>query len=365
LGGKNMRAAIFRDGDLVVDTMPEPKPGEGQVVVKTLACGICGSDLHAFHHAPKMVEMAERSGGGFSMDLKKDIVFGHEFCAEILDHGPGTQKTLKPGTRVCSMPIAIGADGLKTVGYSNDVPGGYAEQMVLSEAMLLEVPNGLPTEQAALTEPMAVGWHAVQKANITDDDVALVIGCGPVGLAVIAGLKIAGVSPIIASDFSPARRKLAETMGADIVLDPADTSPYKRWQEEAAPEGYDPKNWMTMMGLGPQLRPGVIFECVGVPGIIQQILEGAPKAARIVVVGVCMEPDRFEPFFAINKELNVQFVLGYTPEEFAETLGFLADGKIEADALVTDKVGVEGVKNAFEELASPEVHAKILVEPWR
>ena len=122
---------------------------------------------------------------------------------------------------------------------------------------------------------------------------------------------------------------------------------------------------MTMMGIGPQLRPGVIFECVGVPGIIQQILEGAPKAARIVVVGVCMEPDQFEPFFGINKELNVQFVLGYTPEEFAETLGFLADGKIKAEPLVTDKVGVDGVKNAFGELANPEKHAKILVEPWR
>jgi len=360
-----MRAAIFRDGDMVVDALPDPTPGEGQVLVKTLACGICGSDLHAFHHAPKMVEIAERSGGGFGMDLKRDIVFGHEFCVEILDYGPGAQKTLKPGTRVCSMPIAIGADGISTVGYSNDTPGGFAEQMVLSEMLLLEVPNGLPTEQAALTEPMAVGWHAVKKANITDEDVALVIGCGPVGLAVIAGLKIAGVSPIIASDFSPARRKLAEKMGADIVLDPAETSPYERWKDEAAPEGYDPKNWMTMMGIGPQLRPGVIFECVGVPGIIQQILEGAPKAARIVVVGVCMEPDQFEPFFGINKELNVQFVLGYTPEEFAETLGFLADGKIKAEPLVTDKVGVDGVKNAFGELANPEKHAKILVEPWR
>lgn len=360
-----MRAAIFREGDLVVDTMPEPTPGEGQVAVKTLACGICGSDLHAFHHADKMVDASKRAGAQSLMDLKRDIVFGHEFCAEILDHGPGTEKKLKPGTRVCSMPIAISATGIQGVGYSNDYPGGYAEQMVLNEAMLLEVPNGLPTEQAALTEPMAVGWHAVQKANLTPEDIPLVIGCGPVGLAVIAGLKIAGVGPIIAADFSPARRKFAEIMGADIVLDPAETSPYKRWQEEAAPEGYDPKNWMTMMGLGPQLRPGVIFECVGVPGVIQQILEGAPKSARIVVVGVCMEPDHLEPFFAINKELNLQFVLGYTPDEFAETLHFIAEGKMKVEPLITEKVGVEGVKGAFEELAHPDKHAKILVEPWR
>ena len=360
-----MRAAIFRNGDLVVDNLPEPKPIEGQVVVKTLACGICGSDLHAFHHADKMVDAVKRSGGQNLMDTKRDIVFGHEFCAEVLDHGPGTEKTLKPGTRVCSMPLALSDKGIQGVGYSNDYPGGFAEQMVLNEAMLLEVPNGLSTDHAALTEPMAVGWHAVQKAQLTPEDVALVIGCGPVGLAVIAGLKIAGVHPIIASDFSPARRKLAETMGADIVLDPAVSSPYKRWEEEASPEGYDPKNWMTMMGIGPQLRPGVIFECVGVPGLIQQILEGAPKAARIVVVGVCMEPDHLEPFFAINKELNLQFVLGYTPEEFAQTLHFLSEGKIKVEPLITEKVGVDGVKQAFSALANPEKHAKILVEPWR
>ena len=105
-----MRAAIFRDGGLVVDTMDVPEPGDGQVLVKTLACGICGSDLHALHHAQHMVDVAERTGSkSFKMDLKRDIVFGHEFCAEILDHGPGTQKTLKAGTRVCSMPLALNA----------------------------------------------------------------------------------------------------------------------------------------------------------------------------------------------------------------------------------------------------------------
>ena len=191
------------------------------------------------------------------------------------------------------------------------------------------------------------------------------IGCGPVGLAVIAGLKIRGVHPIIAADFSPARRALAEKMGADIVLNPADQSPYKRWEQEATPEGYDAGSLMSILGMGPKMRPGVIFECVGVPGIIQQMLEGAPKAARIVVVGVCMEKDQFEPFFAINKELNLQFVLGYTPEEFALTLHHLAEGTIDGAPLVTGRVGVDGVKQAFKDLGNPEIHAKILVEPWR
>jgi threonine dehydrogenase-like Zn-dependent dehydrogenase len=86
--------------------------------------------------------------------------------------------------------------------------------------------------------------------------------------------------------------------------------------------------------------------------------------ARLVVVGVCMEQDSFEPMFGINKELNLQFVLGYTATEFADTLRNLAEGKINGDPLITGKVGVQGVAKAFEDLASPEHHAKILVEPW-
>lgn len=360
-----MRATVMRDNDLVVDTLPDPEPGPGQVLVKTLACGICGSDLHMLEHAERMVELGARTGMATHMDLSRDVVMGHEFCAEILDHGPNTGKTLAPGTRVCSMPIAFGPAGLRAVGYSNDCPGGYGERMVLNEMLLLEVPNGLSSEHAALTEPMAVGYHAVEKANLGPNDVPIVIGCGPVGLAVISALSLKGVGPIVAADFSPTRRAFAEKMGAHEIIDPAATSPYRKWEEIAVPPGTDTSDPMTMMFAAAQIRPGVIFECVGVPGIIQQILEGAPRGARVVVAGVCMETDRIEPIFGINKELNVQFVLGYTPEEFSSTLRNIAEGRVDVAPLITGAVGVEGVAGAFEELASPERHAKILVEPWR
>lgn len=355
-----MRAAVMRNRKIVADTVPDPTPGPGEVVVKTLACGICGSDLHALKHAHELADLARESGAPFVMDADRDVVMGHEYCAEVVDFGPDCQRSLSGGTRVCSMPVLLRPGSLYGIGYSNDFPGGYGEYMVLSEMLLLPVPNGLETRLAALTEPMAVGLHAVEKANLGSGDVPLVIGCGPVGLAVIAALDLKGAAPIIAADFSPTRRRLAEAMGADVVVDPAVDSPYRRWEELAKPDADVP---VLPLPLGPVLRPGVFFECVGLPGIIDQMMKGAPRGARIVVVGVCMEKDGLRPMLGINKELNLQFVLGYEPHEFAGTLANIAEGKTDVEPLITGTVGIEGVANAFEQLASPEIHAKILVEP--
>lgn len=359
-----MQAAIFRQGSIVVDTLPDPRPAEGQVLVRTRACGICGSDLHAAKHTQQFVDLAKRAGNRWSMDADRDVVFGHEFCCEVVEYGPRTPARLAPGTLVCSMPLTLLGETVQGIGYSNDIAGGFAQYMPLADRMLLPVPNGLPADRAALTEPMAVGWHAVQHARLASDDVPLVVGCGPVGLSVIAGLVLKNIHPIIAADFSPARRALALKMGADIVIDPAVTSPYETWRQTATPPGYDDSRYAQLFGLGPRLRPAVIFECVGVPGVIQQVMEGAPASARIVVVGVCMQTDRIEPFFGIVKQLNVQFVLAYTAAEFAESLHHIAEGEVDVTPLVTGTVGLAGVGDAFAELANPEKHAKVIVDPW-
>jgi threonine dehydrogenase-like Zn-dependent dehydrogenase len=360
-----MRAAVMRNHQLVVDDVPTPEPGPGEVLVKTLACGICGSDLHTLKYGAYMVEASRRTGGVYSWDVNKDVVLGHEFCAEVVDYGPHTQRKLKTGTRVCSLPVVIQPAGVEAVGFSNKCPGGYGQYMRLTEALLLEVPNGLSAERAALVEPLAVGLHAVEKARLTKDDVPLVIGCGPVGLAVIAALRLKGARPIVAADFSRRRREHALQMGADVVVDPKEQSPYKSWQEVAVysdPAAAPPlPPWVP----GPSLRPAVVFECVGVPGVIAQVMESSAPNARIVVVGVCMGKDTIEPMFGIGKELNVQYVLAYTPEEFGAMLHFVAAGKIPTDPLITGTVGVGGVARAFEDLASPDNHVKIVIDPWR
>lgn len=356
-----MRAVVMRSNRLVVDEVPDPRPVAGQVLARVLACGICGSDLHALTHLDAMIDLQRRTGGtGSGLDPSRDLIMGHEFCAEVVDSA--SAPTLRPGTRVCSMPMSFATGSVQAIGYSNDLPGGYGELVVLDEALCLPVPGDLPTELAALTEPLAVGRHAVEKATLSSGDVPLVIGCGPVGLAVIAALRQRGVGPIVAADFSPARRRLAETFGADVVVDPAESSPYQRWQDLAWPPGADRSSPLIRV-TGPFPRPGVVFECVGVPGVLAAALEGAMRNTRVIVVGVCMEEDRFQPMLAIGKELELRFVLGYTPAEFTDTLRALADGELDVGRLITGEVDLDGTPGAFEALRDPEAHAKILVRP--
>jgi threonine dehydrogenase-like Zn-dependent dehydrogenase len=360
-----MRAVIRRNRQLICDEVADLTPGPGQILVRTLACGICGSDLHALHHMEHMIETATRASGGLGsgFDPTADTVFGHEFCAEVLDHGPGSPKSIRAGARVVSVPITLTDNGFESLGYSNRLPGGFAEQMLLTEAMVLEVPNGLPTDQAALTEPFAVGEHAVAMARLDRDSVCMVIGCGPVGLAVIAALKARGHGPVIATDYSPRRRAAAERLGADLVIDPSEESPHARWDSYGVPVQRAAQSMARMMGktFG---RP-VVFECVGAPGILQTLIEASPAGAQIVVAGVCMETDKIEPAIAITKEMELTFVFGYTPDEFAHTLRQISEGVIDVSSVVTGKVGLDGVAEAFVTLGDPESHVKILVEPTR
>jgi threonine dehydrogenase-like Zn-dependent dehydrogenase len=347
-----MRAAVLRGGQMLVrDDAPDPVPATGQVLVQVKACGICGSDLHFAKHGASMLalggEMEGRPEVGEPappLDLGRDVYMGHEFAAEVLELGPGTDGP-KPGTLITSIPVLLTDTGVRAIVYSNEVAAGYGERMVLSAPMLLEVPNGLDPRHAALTEPMAVGLHAVNRSGIAAGDGALVLGCGPVGLAVIAALRLRGVEHIVASDLSPARRRLAGKMGAHDVVDPRSEPAFDAWRRVGG------------------TKPLVVFEAIGVPGIIDDAMRAAPMGTRLVVVGVCMERDSITPFFGIGKELSIQFVLGYDPLEFADTLRSIAEGAIDVAPMITGEVPLDDVAGAFAALADPEEHCKILVVP--
>ena len=242
-----MRAVVTRGGALEVATVDDPTPGSGQVVVRSLAAGICGSDLHALADFSHFTELMARVGAPI-VDPGADTVFGHEFCAEVVEHGPDTTRALPIGTRVCSVPIVFGPGGVEQIGYSNLYPGALAEHLVLQELLVLPVPDSLDTGLAALTEPLAVGEHAVGLAGLNPGQPSLVVGCGPVGLAVIAALKGRGHGPVLAADFSPVRRQLAEGFGADEVIDPAEGSPHDRWGALGVPATLLERSLASMTG---------------------------------------------------------------------------------------------------------------------
>ncbi|MEM7094791.1 MAG: zinc-binding dehydrogenase [Actinomycetota bacterium] len=347
-----MKAAVLTNGTMTVEELPDLAPGPGQVLVEPIACGICGSDLHTVDHAHDLVESARVARGpgepgGFASGFDPDLplVMGHEVSCRVLATGEGVTG-LHEHAAYAAMPFLETPHGRVIPGYSNTFPGGYSDQMLLSPLALVPVPNGLDPLIAALTEPMAVGLHAVNESSIEPGRIAIVVGAGPVGLAIIASLSASGIETIIASDFSPRRRQVAAQLGAHVVVDPQDESPFDAWR--AAGDG---------------VTPPVIYEAVGVPGMIDRLMVDAPDRSEILVAGVCIPPDTFRPTLGIYKHLSIKFVLGWTPEEFVGSLHNLAEGRIDGAALVTGSVGIDGVPQAFADLADPEQHVKILVRP--
>lgn len=379
-----MRATVVTKGEFEVRDLPSPVPGAGQVLIDVTRCGICGSDLHARVHGDELADLAAATGYDHFMRSEQSVVLGHEFVGEVVDYGPGCRKRWRPGTSVVAMPILRNGRDPHLTGLSAAAPGGYAEQVLIQESVAFAVPNGLSADLAALTEPMAVAWHAVRKSRISKNRTAFVIGCGPIGLAIITMLKAAGVRTVVASDFSLRRRELATRCGADVVVDPGTESPWEASPRKARITGasdllnlaFDAMErlqripnlpWWYLFRAAHTFNQGpntpVIFECVGVPGILDQILTAAPPMSRVVVVGVCMQADQIHPATAINKEIELRFVLGYDPGEFRDTLHMIADGKVDPSPLITGIVGLDGIDTAFATLASPDHHAKILIDP--
>ena len=164
-----MKAVTCTNAKLEVVDQPTPTPAKGQLLIDVLRCGICGSDLHARKHCDELADVMAETGYPDFMRSNQSVVFGHEFCGEVLDHGPGTRKAPRAGTPVVAMPLVRRGTDVHAIGLSTAAPGAYAEQLVVEQSLALPVPNGLPADKAALTEPMAVGWHAVQRGEVGRD----------------------------------------------------------------------------------------------------------------------------------------------------------------------------------------------------
>ena len=343
-----MKAAYIQNGEVLVGEMPEPVPTQGQALVRTHSCGMCASEQHFLHSGQNVIDLSRKYGGPYAaLDFARPFVPGHEYVGEVLDYGPGSKRTVKPGRRVTSVPIMRQAGGHSVIGFSHECPGGWGELMLLDEDALIEIPGDLDDDMAAMTEPLAVGLEHARRGRPTQEDVALVIGCGAIGLGVIAGLKLMGIAPIIAADFHPARREMAIAMGAHIAVDPRELSPY------------DP-----IPDLGNR-RASLVYECVGLPGLLPQIIAAVAFEARIVMGGYCMEQEQFYVFAAQNKRLTVHFAGGEEDQDMQLALRSIADGTIDIAPWVGERIGLDGVAKAVAQMSGPLAPIRSVIDPRR
>jgi 2-desacetyl-2-hydroxyethyl bacteriochlorophyllide A dehydrogenase len=341
-----MKAAYLEDGRIQVGETADPEPKKGQVLVRTHRCALCASDAHFLCSGQHVVEMSKTYGGPYaSVDLSKPIVMGHEYVGEIVDYGPGSRRPLKVGARVTSAPIMRQGGQIGIIGYASGLPGGFGEYMLLDEDFLMEIPAGLDDDLAALVEPLAVGLEHARAGEPQPGEVPLVVGCGAIGLGVIAGLKLKGIAPIVAADFDARRREIALAMGADVAIDPREISPYAPIPEIG----------------GRQVS--LVYECVGKPGMLNQIITSLGFGGRIVVGGFCLEPEQIFVAAAQSKRLKINFACGEEPQDMELALRSIADGRIDVRPWLGARIGLGGVGEALLKMNDPSAPVRTVVDP--
>lgn len=333
-----MKAVAFQGlhRPLAFETLPDPTPDAGQVVVKVGRCGICGSDLH----------MTEDAAYG----CKHGDVLGHEFAGEVVDLGREVEG-LKRGDLVSVIPLMSCGDcehcrkgevqWCERFGLQG---GGYAEFALTRPNQCVKLPGGVSFADGAIVEPLAVALHGVNLAGLKAGDTVLVLGAGPIGLAVAFWARRMGAARVAVQDIAEFQRQRALDMGADLfVVDPAD------------PVG------SAERALGG--RADVLFECVGIPGLIDQAVRQVRNRGTILLLGLCTRPDTFNSFAMLQKEARLVTSAFFTRQEYEAALDALNAGAIEPRLLVTDTISLAETPEVFESLKQRSGQCKVLIAP--
>lgn len=339
-----MRAAVFHEAGrpLTIETVTDPVPAPDQVILAVGGAGICGSDLHVTQYPGLMAP---------------GTVLGHEFFGSIVATGSDV-KGWKTGSRVTALPVmpcrhCEACDhGLPSlcpsvlfVGTALAAPGAYAEYVAVRADQLQAVPDGISDIEAAMIEPLAVGHHTASRGNLTPDDQVLILGGGPIGAAVALFARAAGVRSVIVSEPAAARRERCKDLGATGVIDPSSEDVAARFAALAGG------------------RPSVVFECVGIPGMLDQAVRLAGLRARIVVAGVVFTEDTFPPLETMAREISIIYSQAYEERDFAAVIDALAKGRIDCRPMHTRTVSLTELPDAFEGLRNNPRECKVIIDP--
>ena len=353
-----MKAARYYDrGDIRVDELPEPELKPGTVGIDVAWCGICGTDLHEYLEgpifAPAHGQTHPISGEGLPVTL------GHEFSGVVYAVGEGVED-LEVGQHVVVEPYII-RDDVDTGPESRDYHlspdmnfiglagrgGGLGEKVVVQRRWVHPIDNSVPLDQAALIEPLSVGYHAVERSGAKTGDVALVGGAGPIGLLTAAVLKAQGVTVAI-SELSPLRREKALEAGvADYALDPSQVDVAEEVRKISDGKGAD-----------------VAFECSSVQAVLDTLMDALRPTGVLVVVSIWGKRSDFDIHKLVMKEIDMRGTIAYVNSHPA-TIELVESGKIDLSPFITGKIGLEGlVDEGFDTLINRnETAVKILVSP--
>lgn len=340
-----MRAAVF-DGvgkPLVIKDVEKPETRPGDLLIKVDYCGICGSDLHCTQPGDLVVPEGQ--------------ILGHEYTGEIVEVGADASTDWKVGERVTAVPVnacedcgrqckeGMGIHCPNNIITGFGIPGAYAEYIRVDAGNALRLPENVGMREGATAEPLAVGHHVIDKADMRPGSNVLIIGAGPIGLACATFSKLSGARHVVVSEYAEPRRERAIAMGATAAIDPAHVDVAEAFAEMAG---------------GP---PDLVIECVGVPGMIGQCVELVKHQGKVMVCGVCTQAESFVPLTALAKEVCLQWVLGYEKRDFEVVLDFLAAGRIDPQPLITHEIGFDDLSATFEKLRKPTDECKILLRP--
>jgi threonine dehydrogenase-like Zn-dependent dehydrogenase len=345
-----LRAVVLRDGRLQVRETPDPQPGPGELLLRTLSTAICASDVH-FMDFPELG--VNDPTGRSCYDADRDIVLGHEFVGEVIGHGPGCTDQFPVGTRVTSIPIRLvdgGAGGLRIIGQHPEAQGSFAELLVVSEPAAQAVAGDAGSDAVALTDAFAVGEFYVRSAGLAQGEVAIVVGAGAIGLSAVAALAARGVEPIVVADYKADRRELArERFGAHVLVDPAEQTVFDAFAEVRSRRGLP--------------GPAVVFECVGAPGLIQKLVESAEMGTRIYCAGGWYTGDTLDITTATRQGVTIQFGGGPHPQDWYGTLDAIASGRLDPLPSVGKVITLDEVPDALDLARKSDGPPRIVVHP--
>ncbi len=330
-----LQVRVHGPGDVRVDDVPPPRPGSRDVVVRIAACGICGSDL-------SYVKM-----GGVAGPTGTPLCLGHEM-AGVVDWVGSDVTTTAVGNRVVVQP---GNDALGRIG--NGAPeGGLTPLLLVTEAdqgRLHQVRDELPLDLAAFAEPLAVGMHAADQAEVRPGDGVAVFGCGPIGLAAIASLVDRGHDSVVAVDLSPTRLDLALGLGAQAALNPTATDV---WEELKRLHGTTP------FMFGPTPATAAFIEASGSSSVITDVLDHGPVGGRLSVVALHYDPIPTSYTMLLMKQFTIRGSMEY-PARFADAIDLLA--RSDLSALITHRFPLERFGDALGMLERSKACGKVLI----